>query len=263
MKIQFGDKGEVSWDVLLKVLEEEQLYQQQQQQQEHRKDDCRSHLRSLLRKCCGGSWLTLVLLVIVVILSQAWLVFYLLSCWSSFYTPAGHVVFADSQGNLRHIHFSWSNCGSASDPVQLMKLNVSPDPVMLEGNITLDLNSFIAQSFDAPISVDVKVERHIGWFWVEIPCLDGLGSCHYKDVCELVPFPPDEPCPDPFPRFKLPCRCPVSKGHYIVNNGVFSIPEIVDLLPAWLVSGDYYAHGIAHKDGKRLGCYKVYASVSY
>ena len=62
-----------------------------------------------------------------------------------------------------------------------------------------------------PDQASVKVERKVGWFWIKIPCLDSLGSCHYKDVCELSPFVSPTPCPDPFPRFGLPCRCPVNK----------------------------------------------------
>ncbi|XP_045613448.1 ganglioside GM2 activator isoform X2 [Procambarus clarkii] len=226
MKIQFREKGEISGEVLLEALESEQWHREQAYQQEN----CtRKLLQSLRDKCCGGSWLSLVLLVSIVIFSQTWLILYLLKIWGSFYTPAGHIVYKDSLGKLHHVHFSWSNCGESSDPVQAV----------------------------------VEVERRIGWLWVKIPCLDGLGSCSYEDVCELVPFSLPEPCPDPFPRFKLPCRCPALKGHYVVKDGMFSIANIVTILPAWLVSGDYYVHGMAYKNGKRLGCYTVYASISY
>lgn len=59
---------------------------------------------SLHHKCCGGSWLSMVLIVSVVTLSQVLLVFYLLSNWGTFYTPAGHVVFTDSQGRVSIHH---------------------------------------------------------------------------------------------------------------------------------------------------------------
>lgn len=260
MKIQFREKGEISGEVLLEALESEQWHREQAYQQEN----CtRKLLQSLRDKCCGGSWLSLVLLVSIVIFSQTWLILYLLKIWGSFYTPAGHIVYKDSLGKLHHVHFSWSNCGESSDPVQLKLLKVNPDPVLLDGNITLDLNSVLTENLMSPIKAVVEVERRIGWLWVKIPCLDGLGSCSYEDVCELVPFSLPEPCPDPFQRFKLPCRCPALKGHYVVKDGMFSIANIVTILPAWLVSGDYYVHGMAYKNGKRLGCYTVYASISY
>nr|XP_053645883.1 ganglioside GM2 activator-like [Cherax quadricarinatus] len=198
MKIQFGDKGEVSWDVLLEALDKEQYLDQRHQQE----NCCRKCLRNFQYRCCGGSWYHL--------------------CFES-----------------------------------------GPDPRPLNGNITLDLNCLVTETANAPISADFEVERRIFWLWVKIPCLDGLGSCHYNDVCEVIPFPPSEPCPDPFPRFKLPCRCPALKGHYIVKNSTFSVPGIVSYLPSWLISGDYYVHGVAYKNSTRLGCYSVYASVSY
>lgn len=259
MKIQFGDKGEVSWDVLLEALDKEQYLDQRHQQE----NCCRKCLRNFQYRCCGGSWLSLVFVVSVVICSQAFLFLYLLSTWGAFYTPAGHLVYNDTLGKLHHVHFSWSNCGDSLDPIQLKQLRVSPDPVPLNGNITLDLNCLVTETANAPISADFEVERRIFWLWVKIPCLDGLGSCHYNDVCKVIPFPPSEPCPDPFPRFKLPCRCPALKGHYIVKNSTFSVPGIVSYLPSWLISGDYYVHGVAYKNSTRLGCYSVYASVSY
>ncbi|KAG7165821.1 Ganglioside GM2 activator-like [Homarus americanus] len=251
MKIQFGEKGDVSWDVLLEALERENQHQEKQQ---HPQDYKRSCVRSVQHKCCGGSWLSIVFIITVVTISQASLILYLISTSGALYTPVGH---------LRHVHFSWSNCGDVSDPVQLKQLQVQPDPLLIKRNISLNLNSFLTVDVDAPISAIVKVERRIGWLWVKLPCLDELGSCHYEDLCKLVPLSPTEPCPDPFPRFKLPCRCPLSKGHYSVQDGVFSIPGIADILPAWLVSGDYYIHGTAYKDGRRLGCYTLYISVSY
>lgn len=53
------------------------------------------------------------------------------------------------------------------------------------------------------------------------------------------------------------------QGQYKVKGGVFSIPSIVSYFPPWLVSGDYYIHGTAQKDGNTLGCYNLYVSVSY
>lgn len=254
MKIQFGEKGEVSWDVLVETLGAEEL----QEEHPHKAPTCTQRLR---KQFCGGSWLTLAFVVCVVTLTQLWLFLYFLSTWDA--SPVTHLVFTDNQGNVRHVHFSWSNCGSQSDPVLLKQLQVNPDPVMLNSNITLTLNAFLDLTLDAPISAAVKVERKVGWWWVKIPCLDSLGSCHYKNVCDLSPILPPDPCPDPFPRFGLPCRCPITRGQYKVKGGVFSISPIVSYLPAWLVSGDYYIHGTAQKGGITLGCYNLYVSVSH
>ncbi|KAG0714507.1 Ganglioside GM2 activator [Chionoecetes opilio] len=255
MKIQFGEKGEVSWDVLEEIRSAEEW---QPDHHHHHPPACRERL---WRWCCGGSCLSLGLILSVVTLTQLWLCLYVLASWDA--SPVTHLVFTDDQGKVRHVHFSWSNCGSQSDPVQLTQLQVNPDPVMIDGNITLTLDAYLDRYLDAPISATVKVERKLGWFWVKIPCLESLGSCHYEDLCKLSPYGPSDPCPDPFPRFGLPCRCPVTKGQYKVKGGVFSIPDIVSYLPSWLVTGDYYVHGTAQKHGHSLGCYKLYVSVSH
>lgn len=253
MKIQFGEKSEVSWDALVETLGAEEL------QDDHKRP--LTYRERVHGWCCGGSWLTLAFVVSVVTLTQLWLLLYFLSTWDA--SPVTHIVYTDDLGNVRHVHFSWSNCGSHSDPVQLNQLQVSPDPVMINDNITLTLNAYLDFFLDSPISATVKVERKVGWFWVKIPCLDSLGSCHYKDVCKLSPIVPPEACPDPFPRFGLPCYCPIAKGLYKVKGGVFSIPNFSKYLPSWLVSGDYYIHGTAQAKGRTLGCYNLYVSVSH
>nr|XP_027219102.1 uncharacterized protein LOC113811532 [Penaeus vannamei] len=70
MKIQFGEKGEVPWDVLLEAVQNEQR-QQESEQFQNRKSLC-----SRIRKRCCDSWLTLAILVSVVLAAQAWVLLY-------------------------------------------------------------------------------------------------------------------------------------------------------------------------------------------
>jgi ganglioside GM2 activator len=58
----------------------------------------------------------------------------------------------------------------------------------------------------------VRVQKKIGFIWIDIPCIDNIGSCDYEDLCALIPFKPvGEPCPEPFLSLKLPCACPFSQ----------------------------------------------------
>jgi ganglioside GM2 activator len=54
----------------------------------------------------------------------------------------------------------------------------------------------------------------VGFFWIDVPCIDNVGSRDYEDLCADIPFPPGEPCPEPFLSLNLPCNCPVSKVSY-------------------------------------------------
>ena len=57
--------------------------------------------------------------------------------------------------------------------------------------------------------VSVQVQKKVGFFWVDVPCVDKVGSCDYEDICLDIPFPPGQPCPEPFLTLGLPCNCPV------------------------------------------------------
>ncbi|CAL4062932.1 unnamed protein product [Meganyctiphanes norvegica] len=254
MKIQFGNKGEVPWDLLV-----ESLAGQEQQFQDDQDKTC---LKKAKAAFSCGSWLSVVFVVAVIVAAQTWVLYYLMLKWGNLHMPGGQVTYYNQEGKLTNVKFSWSNCGSPDDPAQLKTLRVSPDPVPIDGNITATLNAYLDLDVDAPIKGEVSVERRLGWVWMKIPCIAGLGSCTYHDVCKLSPFPPDQPCPDPLPKYGLPCNCPFVKGRYQARNMTFFIPNPYSIIPSWLEAGDYYATAKAWKNGKQLGCYNVYVSLT-
>lgn len=58
--------------------------------------------------------------------------------------------------------------------------------------------------------LNVTLEKEVAGFWVKIPCLDELGSCHYEDICDILDklIPPGQDCPEPLRTYGLPCHCP-------------------------------------------------------
>lgn len=58
--------------------------------------------------------------------------------------------------------------------------------------------------------LNVTLEKEVAGFWVKIPCLEELGSCHYQDVCDVLNqlILPGQDCPEPLHTYGLPCRCP-------------------------------------------------------
>lgn len=54
------------------------------------------------------------------------------------------------------------------------------------------------------------LEREVAGFWVKVPCVEELGSCHYPDVCDILDqvIPPGLDCPEPLHTYGLPCHCP-------------------------------------------------------
>ncbi|KAK3535164.1 hypothetical protein QTP70_004817 [Hemibagrus guttatus] len=59
-------------------------------------------------------------------------------------------------------------------------------------------------------ALNVTLEKEVAGFWVKVPCVDELGSCHYQDICEILNqlIPPGQSCPEPLHTYALPCHCP-------------------------------------------------------
>lgn len=67
------------------------------------------------------------------------------------------------------------------------------------------------KSFPPPLpQLNVTLEKNVAGFWVKVPCLEELGSCHYRDACDVLTqlIPPGQSCPEPLHTYGLPCRCP-------------------------------------------------------
>nr|XP_009683997.1 PREDICTED: ganglioside GM2 activator-like [Struthio camelus australis] len=54
------------------------------------------------------------------------------------------------------------------------------------------------------------VEKALGELWIQLPCVDQLGSCTYSDVCTILDnlIPPGTTCPEPLLTYGIPCHCP-------------------------------------------------------
>lgn len=63
-----------------------------------------------------------------------------------------------------------------------------------------------------PLSFQVVlvVEKALGDLWIQLPCIDQLGSCTYPDVCTILDnlIPPGTTCPEPLLTYGIPCHCP-------------------------------------------------------
>lgn len=76
--------------------------------------------------------------------------------------------------------------------------------------VDLIRGSFLLCAPPPPHQVNLTLEKEVAGFWVKVPCVDELGSCHYKDACDLLNqvIPPGVDCPEPLHTFGLPCHCP-------------------------------------------------------
>ncbi|KAM3866934.1 coiled-coil domain-containing protein 69-like [Diretmus argenteus] len=112
--------------------------------------------------------------------------------------------------NVKLVGFDWKNCGQPDAPAVLKTLKLSPDPITIPGDLTAVASGSTSVVLSAPLSVNVTMEKEVAGFWVKIPCLEELGSCHYRDACDLLDqlIPPGQDCPEPLHTYGLPCHCP-------------------------------------------------------
>ncbi|KAG8225758.1 hypothetical protein J437_LFUL005717, partial [Ladona fulva] len=113
------------------------------------------------------------------------------------------------QNARNKLRIAWSNCGTDSDPVKINDLTITPEPLSVPGLLTLTADVDLKSNITSPIKVSVIVKKKSFFGWVEIPCLDNIGSCTYEDVCTLTPF--KEPCPPIFSKHNVPCTCPITQ----------------------------------------------------
>ena len=60
----------------------------------------------------------------------------------------------DSQSKVTKLgSFSWSDCGSKSEVLQVQSIQLSPDPIIIPGNISLALQASISLQENTPVPV--------------------------------------------------------------------------------------------------------------
>ncbi|XP_027697466.1 ganglioside GM2 activator [Vombatus ursinus] len=154
--------------------------------------------------------------------------------------------------------FSWENCDGGHDPVVITSLEVEPVPISIPGEVTIGMETKANIPLTSPVKAVVTLEKELRpGFWLLIPCIKNIGSCTYKDICEIIDtfIPPGEPCPEPLHTYGLPCHCPFKKGTYSLPKTSFQIPPVK--LPHSLSSGKYRAQVILSNSSTRLGCFKI------
>uniref|UniRef100_A0A8B9QFG4 GM2 ganglioside activator n=1 Tax=Apteryx owenii TaxID=8824 RepID=A0A8B9QFG4_APTOW len=153
--------------------------------------------------------------------------------------------------------FSWENCGDGKDPVVLQSLSVAPDPITIPGSLRISAAVTSAKALTSPLKAVVVVEKELGELWIQLPCIDQLGSCTYSDVCTILDnlIPPGMTCPEPLLTYGIPCHCPFKAGSYSLPASDFPLPDIE--LPSWMTNGNYRVRAAVSNNGEELACVKL------
>ncbi|KFV15921.1 Ganglioside GM2 activator, partial [Pterocles gutturalis] len=144
--------------------------------------------------------------------------------------------------------FAWENCGDGKDPAVLQSLSVQPDPIAIPGSVRVSAAGSSSKTMASPLKVLLVVEKALGDLWIQLPCVDQLGSCTYNDVCTILDnlIPPGTTCPEPLLTYG---------GSYSLPASDFILPEME--LPAWMTNGNYRVRVTLSSSGEQLACVKL------
>ncbi|KAL5012216.1 hypothetical protein ScPMuIL_010767 [Solemya velum] len=106
----------------------------------------------------------------------------------------------------------------------------------------------------APLKASVTLWKKVFGVYVEIPCLDNVGSCEYADICSFLE--PIQSCPEPFTQLGIPCKCPFKMGTYNLPQTSFDVQV---QLPFPL--GDLKLQASLTSDQGSVGCYIFEATI--
>jgi len=153
--------------------------------------------------------------------------------------------------------FSWSSCGSSSDIATLNHLSVVPDPLALPGNVTGFADGSLSKDLVAPLKTSLKLYKK-ALIWVEIPCVSGLGSCTYDDVCQLLEKVAIPDCPI------ASCKCPFPAGFYNVSQGLTVSVSVPSSIPSWAASGEYKVDvSVTDSASERVTCLELVINLKF
>lgn len=63
--------------------------------------------------------------------------------------------------HLQLLRFDWKNCGSEDDPAVLKSLSLSPDPIMIPGEVSASASGSTAVELSAPLSVGTTQQKTV------------------------------------------------------------------------------------------------------
>lgn len=149
------------------------------------------------------------------------------------------------------VGLTFENCSSEAAKnatIVITELVVKPDPIVTPGTLTFAFSFNLKKEVEV-FTVALKIYKKIGPNFIEIPCIDHLGSCTYN-ICDLLEEV--QTCPQKLVDHGIHCKCPYKQGAY-------SMPGISATIGApVLFNGEYNATAtLMTSGGAFAGCYKA------
>lgn len=139
--------------------------------------------------------------------------------------------------------------------------SVSPDPVIVPGKMTLKFQGDLTRDWPADMMLKVEVIKEDPYD-IEVPCLNGLGSCEV-DMCAYITKYPDIFC-QLFPE-GVPCTCTLVAAHYEAKGFDITLPDLGTAIDH-VIAGGYHGNVTLYSKSDPstlLGCIKFNFQLKY
>merc|ERR1712179_347980 len=159
--------------------------------------------------------------------------------------------------------FKVTDCSTSPNKlITVENIVLTNDPVPIPGNesVSLDVHVLRPIAGVGHYTVNLRVQRHVFNGYVQVPCVEDVGSCTY-DLCTILDghhYNTPNHCPQEIASSTsdFPCSCPFAVGDYHLNPTGAQIGELPFYLK-WLGGGDYKAEAkvVDTTTGEEVGCF--------
>ncbi|CAF1001583.1 unnamed protein product [Adineta steineri] len=129
---------------------------------------------------------------------------------------------------------SWDNCASDTNTMKLVDLEIDPYPVVTPGTISVKITIHNDKPISSPLKAELSLHKKLLFGSIPIPCVSGIGSCKFDDLCSLC-----SQC------------CPLTAGDHVIT-----LPITIDTT-SWALAGNYHAQVDIETSSEEKGCVKL------
>ncbi|XP_061177341.1 ganglioside GM2 activator-like [Saccostrea echinata] len=155
---------------------------------------------------------------------------------------------------------TWRDCvpSSTAHPyVTFTSVSISPDLVVLPGNVTIGVQGTVHHHFGKDVRMVVHMDKYLLGVWSKVPCHSNVGSCNYDNPCEfLSAFATSGTCPHQLEAHGLPCTCPFNPSDINLPPSVFEVTKI-NAAWNWLATGKFRVQAEMIHGNDIVGCFHV------
>lgn len=75
---------------------------------------------------------------------------------------------------------------SSTSSINILAFNIWNNQISIPGQLDFSLSFNVTKKLTDDLQLSMKIERQMARFWIEMPCLSGLGTCDSMKFCDFL-----------------------------------------------------------------------------